>query len=542
MLDYLLGTAANLLQVSAGLTGLYVFLTTQNTKERHCQSIVEFAATLSQQSWLVWLRRSSRRAYRILNSFYGIRAKAKPPLLSYLTPKSLTISIRVAAAYLLLGMPLLLGLFMTAGPVAIPGVGPRLIGLGVLIAVTLAIWATWRRAAKQKVDAGTSDKFGSLLRCTLLAVLVPLVLSNGIAPSIPQLSKDAPLLGLVVVLSFFVLWCYLTYSGLRDLTIVFGVAYPVGLVLLLVMSIPVGVLAPRISSLFGFSLVGQLRPSGFFDIVGLLAAVCLFIRAFSPAPTDPTLQRIRGWVAYIGMFIPCAELFMTVAVWGPALFSANRAVSMPLYSGYLFMGSGVATLGSLIYANAIADWLSVGVTRRLLVAISSASRLAVYCKLVLLDFILGGVLVALAYTLFVILSHLFMWVSGLPVDDLLYGIRSYASAIAGLSSAAEAIDGNGLWTSFGQAIGYFVLWFSLTALLPTLLHAAVIALFVLSRLAAPMLAVPSRLFLRHIEEVQQSATAGESSRIRTGMIYAAMTGILVVMFIAGQLLARLGLQ
>lgn len=547
MLDSVIGLLANVFQVATGLAAFYVFVLAKGwSKDRRraqYERIVHVSDFCTSNIWIYWLRKAARRTSVLLRKLYGARNAAdKSFSRGYLNENAFVVSAQLATIYLTLGVLAIAGGFLLLSSAESTGAKHRVMGAALFAASSVAILFAWKRRARPKNQS--TDRFGALLAAALSCIAVPVAMQifqpdPFILDSSSGKLSSAAGPSVVWVAPFVFVIAVAIHRGISRLHSSFGYLVPFALVAFLAISVPVWMLANTLQQTRETAMNIKFYGGARYDWPALIALIVLMVRAYLYGRIQhPKLRFGIRYLAILSLTLPAMKIFLgalwigvaaTIEVW-----TQPTSGGMPVYAYNLIPGVAIAILASLTYANALCDWISVAVTRRLLVSLADSRTLVVFVSYFLLDTLVAVILVALAYALFSALTHAFLLITPLPVDTFLAGLRSTATLALTLDSQPP-ISADGMY-EFGSWLGQFVGVFALTAILPTVAHLFLLLSLIFGRIFFFIASFPARAILHESKSVKKEddGTVPEGTIERVQMI-----GAIAVLLIAYLLLKAL---
>ena len=207
-----------------------------------------------------------------------------------------------------------------------------------------------------------------------------------------------------------------------------------------------------------------------------------------------------------------------------------------IFSIFMLPGIFFAMGASVVYANAICDWLSVGITRYMILVTSRARSLRAYVIFIIFDSAIAIIFFAMTLATFLTLTHMYFQMSLIPADEYLLGLRAMVFAgdkwIISDSSLRE-LQGQ-FPTYLGNLSGSFVKFFALTALLPTMFHIAMIMTFALIKSMGRFIYSPAMVLSQRWEEALadgKQAVLSLHRAIYGGFVFALLSVIFTVGYV-----------
>lgn len=529
MTESLLGTLANLIQVAGGLATLFFFFVPPDLQRKAVAFVITKAEWLSSMTWRMYIRRASLRSARLLAKLYGAPGSHGASWRRYVTRRAFRTSGIIATTYLVLGALAFVAFNLASGQAADKGILAKTFGGAVLVFCAVGVGWAWKRALRRRLESASPDeKLSALVRCALLSVALPMLASSALYGARAWESNSA------VVLVFGVLCIiYPIYAGIRGMVNAFDIFLPIGLLLFLPVSASVTAatldLAPSPFPSSGVR-AGTLDALNMLSLAGLLLLVPVSVPKF--AKDWPRVFRLFAVLGVAACSAPLTK-------YGHSLFSTVIEPGVTVASMHFALGTCIATIAAVVYANAMCDLLSVAFTRRLLVPMSRARTARHFWEYFGLDLLLAIALVCMTYLTFVAMTHAFVMISTLPGDDFLGGLRSLESWFVSTPPDGK-LTGKELSRQLGSGLGKFAFMFGLSATLPTVLHCLLIAGWAGVRLTLEALAVPARLLVRRWRNVAiESADSSVRALLESWLIGGLSFVVLVVAYMVGRVLERL---
>ncbi len=454
---------------------------------------IRLADACKDELLIVWMRRGARMANMILKRLYGARSSSRrTPHRGYLNERAFIVSMNLASSYLTIGVIIASGIAVFVADKK--GLQDRLLGLTLVLAAACSIYQIWRK--RRSLIKINSDWFGALVSASLVCQAA-IVLSSMTEKSqtVGGSSVDMSPIGVIFVFVLLIsIWFILV-----TLNRAFGRYLPIGLLAFIPISGSVFIAVNDVSQDFLSS-----RSTNFWMIASL-TLLMMRVTMYKLAASRVKKYTMNA-VAFIGLAIPFFVYFSAFGepfaqTW-KILTDLDQRSGLSLIAYPFMAGTGIAMIGSLTYANAFCDWVSVGVTRRLLIALASARSSLDYARYASIDIMIAIVLVFGTYLLFTALTHIFLLIVPLPAEDFLRGLRSIVTE-SFLSTETEEIREFDTY-AMGSGIAKFTGIFALTALIPTVFHLILLLFVLVGRLVLIAASIPAQAVLKTRGDVPQS--------------------------------------
>lgn len=532
--DKALSALANIFQVVAVLTAATVFFTSREKTEKLSRSILSAASWAAKNGWLAWLKRASVAAYTRLEIFYGPRtAPTRTNLFGYLTRQSLTVSFRLATLYLTLGVPLIFFASVVLYGVFQRNDGGAYVDLAVALVVVLCTGgaALFELKKTKRIEPLENDKLKVLIYSLLYGCVFPMALLVLFSYSYYEYGGyyfDATLAAATISLCL-----YFSYKAISRICTVFGFYTPIGVIFYVALSFPI---LPN----FAFLLNDFAEPVGKdYGVINYVILLSDLMFVFSCVFYLAKSESYRKKIFLVMYFILVANTVLIVSYESSDPFSylfSSKNGNASFFSLCMLLGTVFAMATSVIYANAICDWLSVGVTRYLTLITSKSRNIKTYAALIGVDCVFAATFFTMTLLVFSLLVHLYVVLSLMPADEYLYGLRStiLASDTWWVSDLHLEEYEKKVPRLIGSLSGGFVKIFAFTALIPTMFHALMVMIFALIKLMGRFFYGPAIALSQRWEEALtdgKSAVMALHRAIYGGFVFAALSVVFTVGYI-----------
>lgn len=463
-------------------------------KKNFAGKILKVAQVSKSVSWDRWIRRAVRLSRLAMHKLYGpISLPGHCMVCRYFTRAGFLVSARMASVYLMFGFPLVGFLYLVVDG----GSGVKLEGRGMALMFSVAVaWAVYVEFRRSRFSVRQTDRYLLTFKGLVFGAVFPMFVV--ISPFSSEMLGKGAMFGLfavVVIVSLLVFY----RVAIGSLLSLYGVYFPVGAFLVGFVSVPVYFYVNKIGGAMPWSLSASVGRRG---DVPFWVVICLFFIVAScfVGSGSRWVKWLRGasLVSLLGLIsgflLQIYPLYKT-----GVLFEVDGNGFTPI--GYYFpVAVLLLSVSSLVYANAVCDWLSSGVTRLLLMYMSRTRGVIELMGLLVVDLVLAVALMVMTYIIFSSLVRVTFSVANFPSGRFLEGLMDVS-----VFEATYDLGGGlgGFLYKFGVVVRKFVYVFSLTAMVPTLVHLMVTFIFSVLKIFGPVLEAVSAGFLERYEEAEK---------------------------------------
>lgn len=479
------------------ISGVYRFWTKPTSHERNHDRLVRTLAWISNTPWIDYVRAGVSLILRIMVAIYGSARSEDGKIGSFFTVKAWKMSAWIAASYYFFLFPLgfVIGLVVILtyeNGLNISDATFSMALLGVLFAVGWGFWRALIAIRRPVQRAGPRDSFASAIvqaprgMLPFVAIcILSLITGLGFEPPIARLFFG----GLVVCLAYSVIRAIAVHGPLAPVQL--AIQFLVWTLLFVALAMGLDVLQ-RATRAGDIGLIFKVETA--FAVVGAIGALACCVYALTPRP------RIRLQSALVAL--SALSLFATFDAGSASELGIAKVV---LGLGFAYLIPMAIFVCGVIFASAVPDWASVGVTRYVLTRAKqspSLSRMGLWLGLNIgtgLACALGALLILGATSLLAegVARHIGAWTMGedgkvstawLAILDgprlMVWMLYERMAGDAGASSAVSVTAKNAALAAYAFFLA------SLLSLLPILLSASVLVTQFLARFLAFVVGQP----------------------------------------------------